>query len=330
MDVSIVLAVRNEERYLPACLEALQASILASGLRCELLIGNDGSTDRTLAIANEFANRAAFPCKIVEVKGTIGLARGKANAVGQIIPHAAAELLLITDADTCVPTTWAAAMAAAFAPDVGLITGFTLVGGKPLYARLQAVDWSVALGTSHLLASLGFPLTSLGNNMAYRKSAYLQTGGYEALPLYITEDLALLKAVRQKGWRTVHLAQRQILAATAPVETLGEWVLQRKRWFAGALAMPLPLRMLMLTDGLLLFILAAVAVFSLPAAVGLWVGRFAVHALISGSYLFKMGRGGLTLLLPCYEVLITLLNPLVFLHYLFFRYTNWKERHYDL
>lgn len=330
MDVSIVLAVRNEERYLPACLEALSASIQASGLRCELLIGNDGSTDRTGIIAEEFARRAAFPCKVVEVKGTIGLARGKANAVGQIIPHAHAELLLITDADTCVPLTWVAAMAAAFAPDVGLVTGFTLVGGKQFHARLQAVDWAVALGTSHLLASMGFPLTSLGNNMAYRKSAYLQTGGYEALPLYITEDLALLKAIRKKGWRTLHLAQRQILASTAPVGNFREWILQRKRWFAGALAMPLPLRLLMLADGLLLFIALAIALYSVPAALGLWAVRFSIHALIGGSYLFRMGRVGLVMLLPLYELIITLLNPLVFIHYILFRHTNWKERHYDL
>jgi len=330
MDVSIVLAVRNEERYLSACLEALAASIAASKLHCELLIGNDGSTDRTQSIAEAFARNASFPCKVIEVKGTIGLARGKANAVGQIIPHAQAELLLITDADTRVPVTWVAAMAAAFAPQVGLVTGFTLVGGKQGYARLQAVDWAIALGTSHLLASLNLPLTSLGNNMAYRKSAYLQTGGYEKLPLYITEDLALLKALRQKGWQTVHLAQRHILSETAPVETFREWIRQRKRWFAGALALPLPLRMLMLANGLFLFLWVALAFWNLPAACWLWIGRFSVHALIGSTYLLKMGKSSLTVLLPLYELLITLLHPFVFLHYLIFRHTDWKERRYHI
>ncbi|WP_448519574.1 glycosyltransferase [Rhodoflexus sp.] len=331
MDVSIVLAVRNEERYLPACLSALAASIAASGLQCELLIGDDNSTDRTREIAETFAAQAVFPCKIIDVRGTIGRARGKANAVGQIIPHAAAEILLITDADTQVPSGWVVGMAAAFAPDIGLVTGFTLVGGEQWYARLQAVDWAVALGTSHLLASLDYPLTSLGNNMAYRKSAYLQTGGYEALPLYITEDLALLKAVRKHGWQTVHLATPQILASTAPVESFREWVLQRKRWLAGALALPLPLRLLMLADGLLLFLLPAVALLGGGAlAATVWLLRFAVHLLIGGTYLFRMRHSHLIRLLPVYELLITLLNPFVFLHYVLFRYTRWKERRYEI
>lgn len=329
-DVSIILAVRNEERFLPACLEALAASIAASRLKCELLIGNDGSTDRTRIIADKFAQTADFPCKVIEVVGNIGLARGKANAVGQIIPHAQAELLLITDADTRVPSTWVAAMAAAFKADTALVTGFTLVGGRAMYAQLQAVDWAVALGSSHLLASLGFPLTSLGNNMAYRKSAYLQTGGYERLPLYITEDLALLKAVRAHGWQTRHLACPNILAITEPVESLREWILQRKRWFAGALAMSLPFKILMLADGLFLFLLVSALWISLPFGFGLWAMRFAIHALIGGFYLFRMRHGRKLVLLPLYELLVTLLHPFVFFHYLLFRYTEWKNRRYDL
>ncbi|MCS7017734.1 MAG: glycosyltransferase [Cytophagales bacterium] len=330
MQVSVILAVRNEEHHLSGCLEALAVSIAASGLQCELLIGDDGSTDQTRAIAECFAQTVDFPCKIVEVVGSIGLARGKANAVGQIIPHASAEILLITDADTRVPKTWVAAMAAAFTPSIALVTGFTLVGGSKLHAQLQAVDWAIALGSSHLLASLGLPLTSLGNNMAYRKSAYLQTGGYEKLPLYITEDLALLKAVRQKGWQTVHLANRAILASTAPATSWKEWILQRKRWLAGALSMPWLQKGLMLTDGLLLFGLIPIATVNAMAALQIWGCRFAVHALIGTVYLLRMKQGKKLLLLPLYELLITFLNPLVFLHYLAFRYTEWKQRHYDL
>ncbi|MCS6968361.1 MAG: glycosyltransferase [Cytophagales bacterium] len=330
MQVSIILAVRNEERYLPACLAALQESIKQSNLQCELLIGNDNSTDATGQIAEKFCQSVDFPCKVIPVKGTIGWAKGKANAVGQIIPHASAELLLITDADTRVPPSWVAGMARAFGPSIGLVTGFTLVEGTSLPAQLQAIDWALALGTSHLLAKLNYPLTSLGNNMAYRKSAYWQTGGYACLPLYITEDLALLKAIRKNGWKTLHLAHPSILALTQPVESLYQWILQRKRWFAGALHLPLPLRLLMLADGLFLLIALAVVLFSFAAGGWLWLFRFAIHAFIAAGYLWRMNHCRLIPLLPVYELLITVLNPLVFLHYLAFPYTIWKERRYDL
>ena len=54
--VSVIVPVYNVEKYLRACLESLAAQTLDD---IEIIVVNDGSTDGSLAIAEEFA--AKYP-----------------------------------------------------------------------------------------------------------------------------------------------------------------------------------------------------------------------------------------------------------------------------
>jgi poly-beta-1,6-N-acetyl-D-glucosamine synthase len=90
---SIILAVYNEESVLPQCLQAI-ASIAYPTDSIEILVGSDGSSDRTVAILREFANVLpnltiySFPQR-----------RGKIPVVNDLVSHAHSELLFFTDAD---------------------------------------------------------------------------------------------------------------------------------------------------------------------------------------------------------------------------------------
>ena len=52
--LTIGMIVKNEQEYLPRCLEALRP--LREALPCELIITDTGSTDRTLEIAAQYAD----------------------------------------------------------------------------------------------------------------------------------------------------------------------------------------------------------------------------------------------------------------------------------
>ncbi|HSY72282.1 MAG TPA: glycosyltransferase family 2 protein, partial [Alloacidobacterium sp.] len=98
MNLTVIVPARNEEDCLGACLESLVSQsdegwIL--GRDWELLIVDDGSTDRTREIAQSFdgvivISPAALP------KGWTG----KANAAWTAAQQARGEWLLFTDADT--------------------------------------------------------------------------------------------------------------------------------------------------------------------------------------------------------------------------------------
>ena len=61
--VSVAMATYNGERFLPEQLDSLAQQTL---LPAELVVSDDGSTDRTVAIVREFAARAPFDVKLLE------------------------------------------------------------------------------------------------------------------------------------------------------------------------------------------------------------------------------------------------------------------------
>ncbi len=90
---SIILAVYNEEAVLPQCLEALTSLVYPQDA-VEILVGSDGSTDRTDSLIREFA--LAHPQLTYY---SFHQRRGKIAVVNDLVSRAHGELLFFTDAD---------------------------------------------------------------------------------------------------------------------------------------------------------------------------------------------------------------------------------------
>ena len=91
-DLSVVIPARNEEASLAACLDSL---VSQAGLSFEIIVVDDGSTDRTRAIAASYRRiEVLSPGPLLP--GVIG----KNNALIAGSAHARGDWLLFTDADT--------------------------------------------------------------------------------------------------------------------------------------------------------------------------------------------------------------------------------------
>jgi glycosyltransferase involved in cell wall biosynthesis len=97
-DLSIVIPAYNEELRLPATLERLAEYLPTLGLQTEVLIVDDGSRDRTAAVAQNFAGKISR----LRVLSN-GTNRGKGYSVRHGMLEAAGELVLFTDADLSAP-----------------------------------------------------------------------------------------------------------------------------------------------------------------------------------------------------------------------------------
>jgi glycosyltransferase involved in cell wall biosynthesis len=69
MLISVALCTYNGARFLE---EQLESILRQTRLPDELILSDDGSMDRTLAIAQEFASRASFPVKILDGPERVG------------------------------------------------------------------------------------------------------------------------------------------------------------------------------------------------------------------------------------------------------------------
>jgi cellulose synthase/poly-beta-1,6-N-acetylglucosamine synthase-like glycosyltransferase len=112
--VSVIIAVRNGERYLRAKLQSVLAQDYPAD-KVEILVVSDGSTDATEAIARQFAPR---------VRLLVQLPSGKGAALNLAIPQATGEILVLTDVRQQLAPDCIRRLVACFGdPRVGAVSG---------------------------------------------------------------------------------------------------------------------------------------------------------------------------------------------------------------
>jgi glycosyltransferase involved in cell wall biosynthesis len=102
VELTVIVPARNEEECLGACLESLVSQsdeFFLLGRDWEILVVDDGSTDRTRAIAEAFPQVTVMEPRLVNGRLEKGWT-GKANACQTAADRARGKWLLFTDADT--------------------------------------------------------------------------------------------------------------------------------------------------------------------------------------------------------------------------------------
>ena len=97
-ELSIVIPAFNEELRLPATLERIAAYLKNCHREVEVLVVDDGSKDRTAAVAESF--RSKIPTLRVVPNG---VNRGKGYSVRHGVQEASGRIVLFTDADLSAP-----------------------------------------------------------------------------------------------------------------------------------------------------------------------------------------------------------------------------------
>ena len=327
--VSILIAARDEEAALPRCLASLRALDYPAE-QLEILVGDDGSTDRTAAVAEAAMRGFAGRFAVVAITENWGRARGKANVLAHLARRATTDYFFITDADIGLPRPWVAGLLAHAGPGVGTVTGITAVRGPRLFHRLQGLDWLLSLSLVQVVSDLGRPVTAMGNNMLVTRAAYEATGGYEALPFSVTEDFALFQAVLAAGFDFRQVFQADIRADSLPMPNWSALLRQRRRWLRGVAGLPLRLRLELLVFSGFWPALAGVGWLAGPGvALGAWAAKLLVQGVLAA---LAHRRAGLRLrwwLLPLFELYLLALTGALAVVQLRGGAVVWKGRRYD-
>ncbi len=99
-DISVIIPAKDEEKRLPGFLQSLVTHCRKSDLRYEIIVVDDGSTDRTAEMAMTF--QSDFP-DLNLIK--LGRNHGKGHAVKQGLLAAHGDVVLFMDADGSTPAT---------------------------------------------------------------------------------------------------------------------------------------------------------------------------------------------------------------------------------
>lgn len=181
--VSVVLCVRNGEDHIREQLESLAAQDHPGPW--ELIVVDDGSTDRTTSIVEEFVPE--LPLRLVQIEHGTGLAH--ARNVG--CAHARGELVAFCDGDDVAEPSWLSALV--LASERSQIVGGHLEE-RELNDELHST-WRYPMTDGALPRAFGRWVTPVGANMAVSASLLAALSGFDTA-LVTGEEIDL--AIRAK------------------------------------------------------------------------------------------------------------------------------------
>ena len=232
--VSVVVAARNEQDRIGNLLHDLTHQTYPEDMY-EVIVVDDGSSDRTAAIV-QAAQEQHPNVRLLHVSETPSWMSPKKFALEQGIRAARGEIILTTDADCRVSNAWIKTVLSYFNDEVGMVVGFSQMGRprekRSLLEKLQALDFLSLMGAAAGACQIRFPLAGSGQNLAYRKEAFLAVGGYSQVGHRVSgDDVLLLQLVRrQTHWKIVFAFDPRAYATTEPEKTLSALLNQRRRW----------------------------------------------------------------------------------------------------
>lgn len=228
--VTLLVCARNEEHNLSRCLNSI-VNLDYPKDQIQVLVGDDNSEDGTWSIINDYSIKYSY-IKGVRIEHEKEGLIAKANVLNQLIDLSEDEYQVIIDADMAVSPQWLHAMVGALQEN-HLVSGYTQIASAGSLSHVQFFDWQTVLHTMKAMADAFRPISILGNNMGFRKSAYHQVGGFRALGPTDVEDLGLLQLFQKAGLRTSQLLDADGYAQTQPQLTWDELMVQRCRWMNG-------------------------------------------------------------------------------------------------
>lgn len=224
--VSLILPAYNEEETI--------AKSIRQGLKqdykgkIEIIVVDDGSTDKTNKIAKKYAARYSN-VKVL----SHGKNKGKSEALNTGFSEARGEVCVFSDTDSVLASDALSKLVAHFKdPEVGMVAGMVIVGNeKNLLTRLQQIEYLLNQTVIRFCQSS-------------HKNVLICPGACAAIRTQIarkimvkdrtiTEDADFTFSVWKEGWKISQ--EPDSISYTEVPESLKSLINQRKRWMYGGL-----------------------------------------------------------------------------------------------
>jgi cellulose synthase/poly-beta-1,6-N-acetylglucosamine synthase-like glycosyltransferase len=225
-NVSILIPAYNEKDSIAQTIESILSSDYPNK-KMEILVIDDGSTDKTFSIAKKYAGW--HDGKLVKVFTKKNGGKGAALNFG--IKKANSDFIFSMDADTFIGKKSVKEMIRYFKDKkvMSVTSAMTIYKPKTILQKIQHVEYLFGLFLRKAFATVNAVYITPGAFSAYRKEFFEKHGGYAEHD--ITEDLELAMRIQYKGYTIEN-------APNAPVYTIApskfkQLTQQRKRWYVG-------------------------------------------------------------------------------------------------
>ena len=230
--ITVVIPVRNEAENIGFLLNDLDKQHFPHE-QFEVLIMDDGSTDRTAAIVRGLAAKSQVNLQLIALPDT-DTPSPKKRAIETAIGHAKGNLIITTDGDCRVESGWLQSIAACYAA-----TGAKLISAPVTFSEersvtdhLQTVEFASLIGSGASAIAAGYPSLCNGANLAYEKNAFIAVGGFEGVRHIASGDDEFLmhKIAAKYPGGVQFLKDPRAIVTTKAHNNWQAFFRQRKRW----------------------------------------------------------------------------------------------------
>ena len=222
--VSVVIAVRNEEKYIERCINSILNQDFNHN-NFEIIVVNDHSEDATLSIVENL--------KISNLK-LLSLPHGvtsKKEALKLGVENAEFKIIASTDADCILPPNWLRLIANNIDKDADMLLGPIVFEQKSGFLNaFQQLDMMAMQSFQFGLLSINKPTLNNGANLSFKKDEYQLVGGYDKYETPSGDDIFLLEKFNNQQFNIKGLLNQNFIVETVPTKNIGEFLQQRFRW----------------------------------------------------------------------------------------------------
>ena len=239
--ISVIVPVRNEEKNIKACLDALAAQTLSKD-RYEVIVVDDHSTDSTpqLLLSLKYPQMRLTVLNLEEQLRQKGM-RGQAYkkwGIEWAVSRAVGDLIVTTDADCTSHVEWLATLLD-FYEHTGakcIAAPVKIIAGNQWLEIFQALDFAALQGITAASVHAKFHSMCNGANFAYEKKAFEEAGGYRGIDSIPSGDDMLLmhKIFLLHPDGPQFLLSPKAVVSTKAENTLSGFLNQRIRWASKA------------------------------------------------------------------------------------------------
>lgn len=306
--VGVAVPCWNEERTLPATLDSLLALDYPKE-KLSIYIVDDGSTDSTLKIAQEYASR--YPDIITAFHKENG---GKHTAVNLALKESTSDLFGCLDADSFVAPHTLKAIVSAFERDKNVMAVTPCIHirrPRTFIQRMQAIEYLMGVFVRKAFGSLDAIQVTPGPFSIFKKEVFEKIGNYHKA--HNTEDFEITLRMHKAHLKIAN--SHKALVYTVGPATMRGFFYQRLRWARGFLENALDYKEIFFKKEYGNF-----GMFTLPMAFmfvfyGLYAALFALYASIKelATSLERWATVGIHPQLPTFDIFYINTNVMSFL-----------------
>lgn len=221
--VSIVIAARNEEANLKTCLQ----SILTQNYKqeyFEVIVVNDHSIDNTERVVKGFNNSQI---KLLNLTGK----EGKKAALAYGVSNAQHEIILTTDADCIVPSSWIEQCVNNYDEENTMLIGpLEFVKQRSFLYFFQQLDMFAMHGIGFGFSFFKQPILNNAANLSFKKDVFTALNGYDNKKTPSGDDVFLLEKFKKNKLSIKGVLNYDFIVKTNAQNTFKEFINQRIRW----------------------------------------------------------------------------------------------------